>query len=339
MINFYRRFIPQAARVLKPLTDALAGCPKSLLWTPNLDCAFLASKAALVAAVPLTFPLPTAKLSLAVDASESHVGGVLQQWERGGWRPLAFFSKKLAAAQTSYSAFDRELLAVYLAVRHFRFLLEGRCFTIFTDHRPLVAAIKRVSPPWSARQQRHLAFVSEFSTDLQHLPGQANVVADSLSRPPQLSAPAPPAVAALARAAEAVPLEEIAAGQLECEEIKQLKLSSSLKIVSRMCGGRWLWGEVSTGSFRPLVPASLRQRVFNSLHNLGHPGRRATRRLISSRFCWRGLSKDVSLWAKECLFCQRSKIVRHVQLPPAKFVVPARRFQHVHVDLVGPLPV
>jgi hypothetical protein len=41
----------------------------------------------------------------------------------------------------------------------------------------------RVSPPWSARQQRHLAYISEFTTDIRHTPGTENVVADALSRP------------------------------------------------------------------------------------------------------------------------------------------------------------
>ncbi|MFN9909023.1 MAG: hypothetical protein ACK56F_23355, partial [bacterium] len=47
----------------------------------------------------------------------------------------------------------------------FRFLLEGRQFQLLTDHKPLVAAMTRVSPPQSARQQRHLAYISEFTTD------------------------------------------------------------------------------------------------------------------------------------------------------------------------------
>ncbi|KAJ8362334.1 hypothetical protein AAFF_G00379720 [Aldrovandia affinis] len=68
------------------------------------------------------------------------------------------------------------------AVRHFRFLLEGRTFTAFVDHKPLALAMDMVKEPWSARQQRQLAFVSEFTTDIQHVAGKDNVVADCLSR-------------------------------------------------------------------------------------------------------------------------------------------------------------
>jgi hypothetical protein len=42
----------------------------------------------------------------------------------------------------------------------------------------------RVTPPWSARQQRHLSFLAEFTSDLRHTSGHANVVADALSCPP-----------------------------------------------------------------------------------------------------------------------------------------------------------
>ncbi len=64
-------------------------------------------------------------LSLATDASDTHIGGVLQQQNGGSWQLLAFYSKQLSGVDTRYSTFDRELLAAFSAVRHFRFLLEG----------------------------------------------------------------------------------------------------------------------------------------------------------------------------------------------------------------------
>jgi hypothetical protein len=60
---------------------------------------------------------------------------------------LAFYSKKLSGAGTRYSTFDRELLAAFSAVRHFRFLLEGRQFRLLTDHKPLVTSLFRTTPP------------------------------------------------------------------------------------------------------------------------------------------------------------------------------------------------
>jgi Reverse transcriptase (RNA-dependent DNA polymerase)/RNase H-like domain found in reverse transcriptase len=152
LLNYYRRFMPGLAGVLCPLTNATASKPKGLLvWTPAMITAFEAAEHALTAAVPLHFPDPEAELSMAVDASDSHVGAVLQQRRGGAWQPLSFFSMKLSAAEQRYSAFDRELLAAYLAIRNYRFMVEGRQFTLFTDHMPLVAALHRVSQPWTAR--------------------------------------------------------------------------------------------------------------------------------------------------------------------------------------------
>ena len=121
------------------------------------------------------------------------MGAVLHQVVDDAKQPLAFFSVKLSPAQQKYSAFDRELLAIFEAVRHFRFDLEGRPFVVHTDHKPLVHALDRKSPPWSARQQSQLSYLSEFDITITHVPGKENVVADLLSRPPNvLSIQLPP---------------------------------------------------------------------------------------------------------------------------------------------------
>jgi hypothetical protein len=134
----FSQFLPGIARTLQPLTDVLKGAPKMLEWPPAATAAFGAAKAALASAVPLTHPAPNAVLSLTTDASDTHFGGVLQQLNGGRWQPLTFYSKKLSGAGTRYSTFDRELLASFSAVRHFRFLLEGRQFRLLIDHKPVV---------------------------------------------------------------------------------------------------------------------------------------------------------------------------------------------------------
>ena len=184
MVNFYRKFLRSAARVLAPLTDALKGPGKTISWSPLMNSAFNRAKLLLSTVPELVHPQPNAAISLSVDASDTHIGAVLQQQLRDkSWAPLAFFSKKLSDAEKKYSAFDRELLAAFASVRHFRFMLEGREFTIFTDHKPLTHALFRTSPPWSARQQRQLAYLAEFTSSIVHVPGKENLVADALSHP------------------------------------------------------------------------------------------------------------------------------------------------------------
>jgi hypothetical protein len=76
------------------------------------------------------------------------------------------------------------LLACFQAIHHFRFMLEGRRFTLYTDHKPLTTAVRRSTEPWTGKQCRQLAYIAEFTSDIQHIAGSDNVVADTLSRPP-----------------------------------------------------------------------------------------------------------------------------------------------------------
>jgi len=95
---------------------------------------------------------------------------------------------------------------------------------------------------------------------------------------------------------------------------------------------------MSTGVFRPFVPQPLRQSIFNHFHNLAHPGTRATCRLISARYIWSGMAKDITTWCKQCLPCQTSKVQQHIHTTPVHIPVPPKPFSHIHVDIVGPLP-
>ena len=75
---------------------------------------------------------------------------------------------------TRYSAFDRELLAVYATIKHFRHNLEGRNFFVNTYHKPLTFVMSSVTERASLRQTRHLAFIAEFTTDIRYVKGETN---------------------------------------------------------------------------------------------------------------------------------------------------------------------
>ena len=342
MVNYYRRFIRGAANILKPLTDATrgpGGTSTPLTMVADMQQAFAAAKSALVGVAELAHPRADAELNLAVDASDKHVGGVLQQWVEGAWQPLAFYSRKLTAAESRYSTFDRELVACVAAIKHFRYLLEGRKFFIWTDHKPLTGALHRVSDALSARVERHLAYISEFTSDLRHVPGRENLVADSLSRPPAVAAQ-PPAVSAVVPPASTGTLswEQIAAGQSTCEELPRLLQSSALKLQAVKMQGVDVWCDASTGVLRPVIARGQRKHVFENVHQLAHAGIRATTRLISSRFVWPHLASEVKEWCRQCTACQRAKVTRHVTSQVEKIPIPERRFSHVHVDILGPWP-
>ena len=143
----------------------------ALKWNKSTNSAFIVSKQILANATLLEHLDHTAPLNITCDASDFTVGGVLQQYINNVWQPLSFFSKKLTSAETRYSVFDRELLAVYATTRHFRLNLEGRYFFVNTDHKPLTFVMSSVTERPSLRQTRQLAFIAEFTTDIRYVKG------------------------------------------------------------------------------------------------------------------------------------------------------------------------
>jgi len=336
MINYYRRFIYQAARILTPL-HTLASAPKSqpYNWTDQCQAAFSAVKNALAKATLLHHPVPGAPLAITTDASEHAIGGVLEQCKHGKWEPLGFFSKKLSPTECKYSTFDRELLGAKVSIEHFRHMVEGRTFTLYTDHKPLTKAISTSRDRSSPRQSRHLAFIAEFTTDIKHVSGKHNTVSDALSR----SSTAPDDVMAI-RDLPTISYSDVAeAQQTAAAEMAAYKTAiTGLKIENIDIENHTLLCDVSTGKPRPIIPSEFRRKVFLAFHCLSHAAAKPMQRLLSSRFVWHAMKKDIRIWCRDCHDCQSSKITRHVHSAVENLPEPDTRFAEVHVDLVGPLP-
>jgi cleavage and polyadenylation specificity factor subunit 1 len=153
-MNFYRRFLPHAAAKQAPLQDVLYDprikCSHPINWTPEFLKAFEKYKANLSRATPLAHPHPSAPLALVTDASTSSMGSVLQQHVKNAREPPAFFKNSKYAKQR-YSAYDRELLSIYEAIKNFCHLLEARHFTTFTDQKPITYSFQQKRDKFSPR--------------------------------------------------------------------------------------------------------------------------------------------------------------------------------------------
>lgn len=335
-VNFYRRFVSHAADLHAPLNDLLRGRKKNdnseLIWTPELDICFQECKNAIVNVTQLAHPEPDCNLALFTDASDFAVAGALHKVTPEGYVPLSFFSKKMNNAQSKYSVFDKELLAIYLSIINFRFMLEGRCFFIVTDHRPLVYAFAQSSEKSSPRRLRHLEFISQFCTDIRYVQGSQNFVADALSRIESVEMPIQ------------LNFSDLVEQQWADEELHDLlrdpsKSSLKIKLFNLPDFSEPVYCDFSSTSVRVFVPKNLRRNVFESVHNLAHVGTRATLKQITMKYVWPSVRKDITEWCRRCLPCQKSKIGRHTISPLGTIPVPNSRFHHLHLDLIGPLPV
>ncbi|CAB3379534.1 Hypothetical predicted protein [Cloeon dipterum] len=334
LLNFYHRWLPNIALDQVPLNQILSipGLKKQskIEFNKEAVAAFNTCKQKLAAATKLAHPNPNCSLSIVTDASDFGMGGVLQQKVEGIWQPLGFFSKKLCPAQQKYTTYDRELLAIYSTIRYFKHMLEARSFCIFTDHKPLTSAFKEEGKNRSPRQIRHLDFISQFSTDIRFVPGKDNLVADALSR-------------IEIEAVEKLPVDfgTLAQAQLEDPELQELlKGGTALQLqpVPIPDTNLTIICDSSTGRARPFLTRDFRFPAFSALHGLAHLGIKATERLVSQKFVWPGLKKDVRTWTQACERCQISKVTRHVTTPWRTHPLPEARFSVLNLDLIGPLP-
>lgn len=335
MVNFYRRFIPHLAQIQIPLNQLLTTSKKNdktpVPWSEISKDAFEKCKSALCKATLLYHPHMHAELALQVDASDFSIGGVLHQRmsSRSPWQPLGFFSRKLSAAEKNYSAYDRELLSAFASVKYFKYLLEGRHFILYTDHKPLTFAFKQKLEKASPRQMRQLDYISQFTTDIRHISGNDNFIADTLSRIEEIEISSP------------ISLEKIAQEQLSDSELIDIlrKNKTSLSIKKFKFNNFDIYCDVSQNKLRPFIPNAFRKNIFLQYHSLNHPGAKSTQKLIGSRVVWPSMNKDIRNWVRTCLDCQKSKVNKHTRSIPSNISVPHVRFSHINIDIIGPLPL
>lgn len=193
MSNFYRRFIRDYAKIAKPLTIFLRGENgraskyssnkiKIDLTADAID-AFNKLKNSLMSDdVLLAYPDFNKEFHLTTDASNYAIGAVLSQDDK----PITFLSRTLHKSEEHYATNEKEMLAIVWALKELRNYLYGSAkMKIFTDHQPLTYSLNNKNSNYKLKRWK--AFLEDFKYELVYKPGSTNVVADALSRPPEIS--------------------------------------------------------------------------------------------------------------------------------------------------------
>ena len=366
LCNYYHRHIPKLAETTAPLSE-ISGGPKSTNRKPlHLNETQIKSYndtlATLSKAVTLAFEDHEKPLIVCSDASDSHVGAVLEQEGKNGEkRPLAFFSKKLPVLKTVRSTFFKELRALYLSLKHFQSRIIGRQLFVKTDSLSVAKAINNPIGNQSPIEQRYIAAIKEFNPTVSHITGNENKVADALSRPPLVTAmyveashedsdyiytseedtedslsdyPSSESEEEIITS-EFLNKEEIA--KLQSNEPDLIKTAYEHKKTVRFLKPENLAVIVENEQHRIILPFALRLSAYEIAHGYLHLGKEKSVLATAKDYWWPTLRKDVEHWVQSCFTCQATRTTRHNRPKIGFYPANIERFQFVHLDLIGPI--
>jgi len=177
LAGYYRKFVRNYASISRPLTTLLRQ-NTPFLWTSETDLAFGTLKTALIIAPVLALPDFACPFVLETDACDQGIGAVLLKKDH----PLAFVSKALAPKNRGLSTYEKEYMAILLAVQQWRAYLQHTEFLIRTDHASLTHLTdQRLHTPW---QHKVFSKLMGLQYRIAYKKGLENRVADALSRRP-----------------------------------------------------------------------------------------------------------------------------------------------------------
>lgn len=330
LTGYYRKFIGGYAEIARPLTEQLKR--DNFGWSPAATSAFEALKAAMTRAPVLAMPNFKELFVIETDASGYGLGAVLMQ----NGRPIAFYSKLLGVKAQQKSIYEKELIAICMAVQRWKHYLVGRHFVVRTDQQALkyVLQQREINPEY----QKWIIKLLGFDFDIQFKTGASNRVADALSR----------------KQNGEIGLQSMASfhsvdwGTIESEVLADKVLQgivSGLKSGGCQLGGFSLEADRLYFKGRVVLPrtSTLVPTLLYEYHDSvvgGHAGELKTYLRMSKDWFWVGMKRDVIAYVQKCSVCQTQKAS---QQHPAGLLqplpLPSMVWEDITMDFVEGLPL
>ncbi|WVZ69477.1 hypothetical protein U9M48_018253 [Paspalum notatum var. saurae] len=328
--GYYRKFVKHYGLLSKPLLNLLKkNVP--FIWTTETDNAFNTLKQALISAPVLALPNFDLPFCIEADACDLGIGAVLTQQGH----PLAFVSKALRPRTRGLSTYEKEYMAIILAVEQWRFYLQHTEFIIYTNQRSLAHVdTQRLHTIW---QQKVFTKLLGFQYRILYKKGVDNGAADALSRHPA----SPTQLMAIS---SVVPQWTTALLEAYATDPAAQQLLTKLSLTNKHDGNYSLHegllrykGRLWLGSY-----SSIQLLIFNALHSSalgGHSGFLVTYRRIKQLFYWPQMKKMIRDWVQSCTVCLQAKPDRSRYpglLQPLP--TPDHAWQIISMDFIEGLP-
>ncbi|WVZ69878.1 LOW QUALITY PROTEIN: hypothetical protein U9M48_018599 [Paspalum notatum var. saurae] len=301
--------------ISRPLYDLLKK-HALYIWTSDHDVAFQTLKQALSSAPVLQLPDFTKSFCLETDASGTGVGALLIQ----EGHPIAFISKALSSKNQGLSTYEKEYLAILLAIEQWRCYLQHGEFSL--AH----LSEQRLHTIW---QQKVFTKLLGLQYRIVYKKGIENGVADALSRRAHI-----PAVCNALSVASPVWLQSVLQSYTNDADAqsKLARLAIDSEAVPHF--------SLHNGLLK--YKSRIWHNIIQALHSSelgGHSGAPVTLRKLKQLFAWRGMTTSVHEFVTACLICQQAKLDRSKYsglLQPLP--VPPSAWHTISIDFVEGLP-
>ena len=367
LFQHYSKYIPDFTSIVEPLRY-LTRDNVPFKWKKSQQQAFEKAKSLLTKPSVLAFFRPDLETIVTCDASGKGVGAELSQIQPdGNIRPVAFASRTLHDHEKRYSVGELETLACIFAVEKWDRYLAGRHFYLYTDHQSLTTLLDKPANHGAKplRISRWCAKLLRYNYTIKYKKGDANHVADTLSRMPMNPQPdcaqsdleneaaihailneklshdiqSSISMAELAKATkEDAVLSQVLKYVQNNWNISKNNVPETLLPFYRIRNELFIWNDTCLGrGERAIIPESMQSKIIELAHNSAHMGIVRLKQKLRQSIYWPSIDKDAEMCVKNCTACANSDKTYKTETTPLKVrQFPKGPWLDLGIDIMGP---